>query len=262
MKKFVSLLLAVLMLATMLTVFAVPAFAANIEGTKSYDRLEFKEPVTIESGANVTAKRILLNSGGSLVVKSGATVNVEHLEMYFDTSMTIESGATVNIQEGDHQQKNLSVAGTLTIAGELLGNNIEGSLLTGSGKIILQPGGLFDVTFFDGCFSNSLYNAVSSTDCTVARKGNRLIAETEHKYGENGVCIRCDHVCDNSFHNGVCPECHAVASTGLNVGSALSEGNLTIIVGVACLVVGFLAAMFIFKKKKPALASGENKDEE
>ncbi len=251
------------MLATMLTVFAVPAFAANIEGTKSYDsKLVFEEPVTIESGANVTAKEILLNSGGSLVVKSGATVNVEHLEIYFDTSMTIESGATVNIQEGDHQQKNLSVAGTLTIAGELLGNNIEGSVLTGSGKILLQPGGLFDVTFFDGCFSNSLYNAVSSTDCTVARKGNRLIAETEHKYGENGVCIRCDHVCDNSFHNGVCPECHAVASAGLNVGSALSEGNMAIIIGIVALVIGLGGGFFIGRKKKPALASGENTDEE
>ena len=46
-------------------------------------------------------------------------------------------------------------------------------------------------------------------------------------------------------------------------GSILSEGSLTIIVGVSCLAVGFLAAMFIFKKKKPALADGtDNTDEE
>ena len=47
-----------------------------------------------------------------------------------------------------------------------------------------------------------------------------------------------------------------------NTGSGLSPGNIWIIIGVVCLAVGFLAAMFIFKKKKPALASGENTDEE
>ena len=45
-------------------------------------------------------------------------------------------------------------------------------------------------------------------------------------------------------------------------GSILSKGSLTIIVGVACLAVGFLVAMFIFKKKKPALADGAETDEE
>ena len=53
-----------------------------------------------------------------------------------------------------------------------------------------------------------------------------------------------------------------VNKLGRSTGSTLSEGSLTIIVGIACLAVGFLVAMFIFKKKKPALASGENTDEE
>ena len=49
-------------------------------------------------------------------------------------------------------------------------------------------------------------------------------------------------------------------------GSTLSEGNLTIIVGVAAAVVFGLGGFFIGKaagkKKKPAIASGENTDEE
>ena len=49
-------------------------------------------------------------------------------------------------------------------------------------------------------------------------------------------------------------------------GSTLSEGNLTIIVGIAAAVVfglgGFLVGKAAGKKKKPALASGENKGEE
>ena len=42
---------------------------------------------------------------------------------------------------------------------------------------------------------------------------------------------------------------HEAKNTNSN-GSAFSEGNVAIFVGVGCLVVGFLAAMFIFKKKK------------
>ena len=50
---------------------------------------------------------------------------------------------------------------------------------------------------------------------------------------------------------------HEAKNTNSN-GSAFSEGNVAIFVGVGCLVVGFLAAMFIFKKKKqPADATEE-----
>ena len=45
-------------------------------------------------------------------------------------------------------------------------------------------------------------------------------------------------------------------------GSTLSEGSMTIIVGVACLAVGFLVVMFIFKKKKTAVVSGAENTEE
>ena len=50
---------------------------------------------------------------------------------------------------------------------------------------------------------------------------------------------------------------------GRSTGSTLSEGSLTIICSVACSVV-FLAVGFLLgrKKKKPALAEGENTDEE
>ena len=51
-----------------------------------------------------------------------------------------------------------------------------------------------------------------------------------------------------------------------HLGSALSGGSLTVIVGVAAAVVfgfgGFFIGKTVEKKKKPALASGENKDEE
>lgn len=62
-------------------------------------------------------------------------------------------------------------------------------------------------------------------------------------------------------HHYVCDVCGAETSSV--TGSVLSEGSLTIVVGVACLAIGFLAAMFIFKKKKPTVAEGaEDTDEE
>ena len=61
----------------------------------------------------------------------------------------------------------------------------------------------------------------------------------------------------HEFVGGVCQVCGCTST-----GSTLSEGSLTVIVGVAGIAVGFLAAMFIFKKKKPALADGAETDEE
>lgn len=40
-------------------------------------------------------------------------------------------------------------------------------------------------------------------------------------------------------------------------GSTLSQGNVTILCSVGCLAVGFLAAMFIFKKKPATVKSSE-----
>ena len=49
---------------------------------------------------------------------------------------------------------------------------------------------------------------------------------------------------------------------GRSAGSILSGGSLVIICSVACLVVGALGMYLIMKKKKPAVAGGENKNEE
>ena len=50
---------------------------------------------------------------------------------------------------------------------------------------------------------------------------------------------------------------------GIEESSTLSEGNVWIIIAVAVVAIGGVATLVIVKKKKkPALASGENKDEE
>ena len=274
MKKFISIVLALVMLMAL----CVPAFAEDdvifideattIEGTQSYDELCIYAPAIIGKDANITANALYISTN-SLTVKSGATVNVEILQIDQHTSMTVESGATVNVEilqidqntsmtvesgatvniQGDPSNQSLSVMGTLTIAGELLGNNID-NLVLGSGKIIsLQPGGIIDATFSDDMRADYFYDILSSEYC-VANDGNRVVAVAEHNYVD-GVCTNCNHRCKNRFHNGVCPDCGMSASAGL-VGSVLSDGNMAIIIGIAALVIGFGGGFILGRKKKTA----------
>lgn len=109
--------------------------------------------------------------------------------------------------------------------------------------------------------------------CTICN------VECAHNWDDKGVCSTCTYHCPHEWNdNGVCTvcfyECHhngdtcalcgkvIVSEDGIFMATVLSEGSLVIVCSIACLAVGFLASMFIFKKKKPALASGENKDEE
>ena len=81
---------------------------------------------------------------------------------------------------------------------------------------------------------------------------------------KDGKCTLCGTECKNEFHDGVykCPDCGMQYDTSVT-GSVLSEGNLTIIVGVAAFVLGLGVMFIITKKKKPALAGGtDNTDEE
>lgn len=86
----------------------------------------------------------------------------------------------------------------------------------------------------------------------------------------NGICTLCGNV-DNTrhthiFEDGVCicgEEETENEETTPTEGSILSEGNIWIVIAVAVLALGGAAALVIVKKKKkPALADGENTDEE
>ncbi|MCQ2436200.1 MAG: leucine-rich repeat domain-containing protein [Clostridia bacterium] len=97
--------------------------------------------------------------------------------------------------------------------------------------------------------------------CTKCGEKDCVFGLADHTWDANtGKCTVCEYVCP---HDGnTCVECGANIHGGeivQNLGSTLSEGSLTIILCVACLAVGFLVAMFIFKKKMPALADGTDK---
>ena len=66
----------------------------------------------------------------------------------------------------------------------------------------------------------------------------------------DGVCQVCGYNCP--CRDGNCPECgRAVSSASVPpTGFALSQGSVTVVVGVACLALGFLGAALVFRKRK------------
>ena len=101
-----------------------------------------------------------------------------------------------------------------------------------------------------------------------AATGKCTVCEYECRHNDGytaGKCNICQQECKhgNTFTKTFCSDCgEEVKNTTPAVGSALSEGNMAIIIGIVALVIGLGGGFFIGRKKKPALASGENKDEE
>lgn len=231
MKKTASLIFAVLTVCAAMIFTAVPAFAAS-EPTK----LDVKENIKIDDG-------------GVYVISSG-NHTVQKLEVLSGT-LIIGSQADVTVS------LNADIRGTVIISGAL--RLSRDNPLTLYGKIYVDGGRLTG------------YGSYSGTGAMI--RGHAF---------DNGICKGCGYQCQHSggFSDGKCsfcgwecPHTHTKTVTvcedcGLETGiagtgSMLSEGSLTLIVGVACLAVGFLAATFIFKtKKKPAAAGTENTNEE
>ena len=275
MKKFISLAICLLMVFAL----TVPAFAAagedltvdsnnaTISGNVEYNNVYINAnyPLTIDRNACLKAQKIApksyLNKTSPITVKSGATVTTAYL-LTKDQTLTIESGATVIIGEGfDSGYLNTY---SLDLTGTLRGTLTKGTIIpaTNSDIYTIRPGGLFDVTFEESSVADRYASALSAYN--VNRIGNRVIAHYgEHNY-ENGVCTICYHECDNGFHADECPECGMIRNETPAVGSALSEGNMIIICTIAVAVVFGLGGFILGtkKKKKTALAGGENTDEE
>ena len=213
MKKITSLLLTAVLLATMLTVFAVPASALGFKN-KYCDGDIIDEPVIMRN----------------LMVEEGATVR---LDSFFGLGPRITLGKDSTFIIGSN--------GALTnISGEseLLGDKDYASMIIAGDnppKIIIENGGELDLTFK---------------------------TEEDAKTFASIVQPFCDgnHVKWGTITEEEAQNIFTSVSQG---GSTISNGDIWIIAGVACSVV-FLAVGFFIgrKKKKPATAGGENKDEE
>ena len=184
MKKITSLLLTVALLAAMLTVFAVPASAAEtldveknltLSDTQTYEAINLEcanihgtmnEPfcLTIGSGAVITVNRQLsVLDGCSVTIESGATLIGGNINMEYGSTLTIKSGATVTIDKLKvRKESTLTVESGATLIctdGQL--HTIEGSTVSiksgatatfnsevyveGNGVLEIEPGAVVTI---------------------------------------------------------------------------------------------------------------------
>ena len=150
------------------------------------------------------------------------------------------------------------------------------------GKLIIAPGATVSVLlqFYGGetaeveVWGTFIISPITSVSCASSCKFTVLcngeiscpkgkltpVRNVGHEF-HNGVCAVCGYVCKNPFHSGTCPDCGMTVGTTAT-GSILSQGYPEIVFGIGGLVVGFLVAMFIFRKKKVVVNSTPADDEE
>ena len=272
MKKFVSLLLTVALFATMLCVFALPAMAEDT-------------PIEVTPGQHANGNLYIdLNDGKNYILKQDCTLYT--LRVKNNSKLTIASGVKVVLVDAFSTADN----GLITIQyGAAL--TVNYSLFSNKGTLNVY--GTFDISKCDIAINEGTINYYTDTGSSNVIGLNSLenygtindLGPCKHSYNNNGACTICGFLCPHdTWNNGVCTDCNYACKHDINnlcdecinkivadnetnpdySASTLSEGSLTVIVGVACSVV-FLAVGFFIgtkKKKKPALASGENTDEE
>lgn len=269
MKKFASLVLTVVLLATMLTVIAIPAFAED-------------EPETPEEYMNFAAQ---LESEKKYGEAADAYCNAALLYMAQDESIpaVIKYSDAANAycnaaQLYDFELDDYSSAGNAYLnAGRCFVKVDNWNLAAsnyGQAAVAYKNGGDYDSAaearmragdyyIKAGKWSDAAGSYVSAGDLfkgnipfysaaaylggaySYQKSGNKALADM--------FIIQVNAILDGIF------------KFNYNTGSALSEGNLTIIVGIAAAVVFGLGGFILGtkKKKKTAVASGvEDTDEE
>ena len=254
MKKITSLLMAVLMLAAMVSVFTVTASA---EG----------EPVEV----NPDGDYLSLSTPGNYIISSDCDVKL--LDIGENITLTIAKDVTVSVKQFFSNSGTLNVYGTLDIFPQLEENNNRSTV-----NVFGCSGGTIDgpllgygtVSELDHYFADGKCVLCGTYECIVTAKHNWVngvcsVCNTpcEHKWdAATGKCTLCQIVCTHKYEE--CDICGKVqetaeippAGTNPDVGSTLSDGNMTVILcvacSVACLAAGTIGMYFIMKKKKTA----------
>ena len=136
MKKIVSLIMAVLMLCTMLSVFAVPAFAEE-------------EPKVIEPSGGI----IQISAAGNYIIKDGEYTIRDFNLQNKGIVLTIPNGVTVTVNNNFANFGTLYVNGTLIVTGGNASNN--GTINVGcGGKLKGVIGGTGTFTYEEHKFAD------------------------------------------------------------------------------------------------------------
>ena len=292
MKKITSILLTVALLATMLSVFAVPASAedAPTEIVPKYESFYIPsdgnyiirgEYEVNSLGITITAK------GATLTIAKGAKVTVKENFSNFGTINVLGTLILPDRQTNDgtirvagcgggmFKYQNISNRGTII---KITEHNFENKVCTHCGIKGCETGqfehdwdastGICSFCGFacthewdaaTGKCSTCGFACAHDWNATTGICSTCEFACTHDWNATTGKCFICGIKCTNTFHEGVCPDCGMGAAV---TGSILSEGSLAIITAIAGLAVGMAVMFFVMKKKKPAVADGTDKTDE
>ena len=191
--------------------------------------------VTLESGASVTCSRFEVQSGSSVTVKSGAAVTCDDLDILGYGSgcvMVLENGASLTVN-GDVEVDVISNS-SLDIGGIL-----TGKCTRFTGNVTLSPGVTVDLEAANDNVANKLVTQLLQyTENAKAEQnsdGSYRVTAHRHVFAEEGTCCAAEHL-KNTVSG--------------DTASTLSEGNMTIVLCVACLAVGLVGGLLLGKKKK------------
>ena len=297
MKKIVSLLLTAVLLAAMLTVFAVPASAGEyilngektldiasnetkiITESEEYDKVYVNGALELGENAQLTTGDLIIHKDGALLLQQGATVKAKKIsfkegyplftvpsgvtikaeEFYLPNELTLDPGAVVEAKKlTGASHLTVSSGATLITSGRDAGLEIDlyGTMKSSEfvienfGKVHYHKGALLDITFKN---PGKIMNFIDEADVEGVADATYLERFIKN---ENRLYIHIDHAFNNT-----CANCGEEQSSDLTA-STLSEGSLTIIVGIAAAVVFGLGGFILGtkKKKKPAVASGTDEE--
>lgn len=168
----------------------------------------------------------------SLTINNDATY--QYMQLSEKCTLTVATNKTVALLDGGNMAL---LRGNICLesGASWIGSNV--TLNSPAAALVkMREGAKIDISFASQTDAIAFSGILISNKIECARYGNRIVAPCVH---------------DNIAQRNVCLDCgHIYPETAPPVGSVLSEGSVTVIVGVACLAVGFLVAMFIFKKKK------------
>ncbi len=205
------------------------------------------EPTEIapKKGANLT-----ISNKDDLIIRENCEIinlNIGNFQNK-GMSLTIPKDVTVRVTGNFNNYGTLHVYGTLSVTAGNASN---------SGTIHVGCGGTIEGTI-SGRKTVKDEHELTNGFCACGYFDSE---QHEHEL-TNGFCA-CGYFDleqhEHIFEDGKC----ACGEPEPVVGSILSDGNLWIIIAVAVIALGGVAALVIVKKKKkPALAGGENTDEE
>ena len=314
MKKSVSLLLTVVVLATMLTVFAVPAFAEE----ELCETIKFSSNTTNSGGSD----HCLFFTNGGYSFLTGWTAGSKE---YYFTVHAIENPKEAQASQLQIKRVELHVTGLVgcfedaqisggrkvtdgcVSAGDYVSiDDIHDKKLTigGSfGLLNVNSGERFcfdeirvyfekaepdyedhEIIYYEFKRTSASQNFILYANDTkpflsyYCCNGSKMIPKV---YTENsklqiksikirritdGAFVEINNIHSQSFTiPAKYDDCYSeiiVYYEPVGTGSVLSNGSLWIVIAVAVLAIGTVAAVVIVKKKKPALASGTSTDDE